>query len=854
MLFRRTFPVLACVLVWASVGAAWDVINESIPQVWLRALEPEKLPPLTYPAYFDELDKARLQLDRGYYRTALYTIHSAQHVDPIDAAIIRGQALINLERYAQAVQVLSDPRIAESPGVQVLRARALRGLGRLQQARKELEAHLEQHANSIEGRFELGAVCEQMGDLDAARSVYGWFVEEPQDFLGQWQASLRGQATPAGGPLEDAAKVTFIASGIDRWATLNGAYQKWPQLHDVLIGMFVRAYDVIDREYWPARLAAAHYFHERDDATKALEELQVVLQFNPNSIPAHQLLGRIMLDRFDFDATERAIRAIRQVNRDSIHADLLQARNLLRQRRPEDATRPLARVLERQPQNIQALGLLAASQALRLQDQQARQTLDLVEQIAPDDATAYFEVAEQLAAMRQYPRAAQMYQIAIDRAPWWTAPRNGLGLLYTQSGDDDLALAVLDAAHELDPFNLRTTNYLRLLDELAGYDRRETDHFIIVYRRSIDPILGELFAEYLENIHPQIVQVFNHQPDVKTIVEIYPTHDAFSVRTTGSPWIGTVGASTGRVIAVVAPRAGRQTMGTYNWASVLRHEYTHTVTLSATENRIPHWMTEGLAVVEEHSPLKWEWIPMLYHAVTHDELFSMEGLTWGFVRPRRPIDRPLAYAQSYWVCTYIIERYGREKMLEMMELARRGHTEQELFTLGLGISRSQFTEQFKQWAWEQVSGWGYDEATSARYEELREQGEAMIKARQFEQAIEIWEEIARIRPVDALPHQRLAGLYLLPQVNRPEKAIVHLVRLHEVELKDNRYAKRISRLYRDLGKTDRALEFAWQAIYVSPYDLDAHQLLAELYELLEDVQALETQRTRIQTIKQMSRE
>ena len=57
-------------------------------------------------------------------------------------------------------------------------------------------------------------------------------------------------------------------------------------------------------------------------------------------------------------------------------------------------------------------------------------------------------------------------------------------------------------------------------------------------------------------------------------------------------------------------------------------------------------MTEGLAVVEERSPLRWDWVPMLYNAVKKKQLFTMEGLTWGFVRPKRPIDRQLAYAES----------------------------------------------------------------------------------------------------------------------------------------------------------------------------------------------------------------
>jgi alkylation response protein AidB-like acyl-CoA dehydrogenase len=70
----------------------------------------------------------------------------------------------------------------------------------------------------------------------------------------------------------------------------------------------------------------------------------------------------------------------------------------------------------------------------------AAEVLAQIDALSPDDARGYYEVAEQLAAMRQYPRSEAMYQVAIERAPWWTQPRNGLGLLYTQSGDDEAAL------------------------------------------------------------------------------------------------------------------------------------------------------------------------------------------------------------------------------------------------------------------------------------------------------------------------------------------------------------------------------------------------------------------------------
>ena len=41
---------------------------------------------------------------------------------------------------------------------------------------------------------------------------------------------------------------------------------------------------------------------------------------------------------------------------------------------------------------------------------------------------------------------------------------------------------------------------------------------------------------------------------------------------------------------------------------------------------------------------------------------------------------------------------------------------------------------------------------------------------------------------------------------------------------------RVGRLYRDLGKFDDAARYALLAVYTSPYDLSAHQLLKEIDE------------------------
>ena len=826
--------VIASVYVHAPARAQ-DLVRQTAPFKWLDPVLPEDLPELNYPAYANDLDKAKLEAFTGRYKRSLFTLLKVKDADPVELALVKGTSLSAIGRREEAVEALSSPQVKDDPRVQVMRATVLAELGQTAEAIELLGANLEAHPQSLAGRYQLGVVYELAGDLEKARDAYGWFVAEPQNFLEKWQRD-RERA------FDNAADVTTIGRAIDRWATLSGSYQKLPELHDALLNVFVRAYDVIDRAHWPARVASAEFYLSHDNDYQAKLELAAALKANPNDVRSLALVGRIALAEFDFDRADAATDAIRKVDADAVEANLLEARNMLQQRRPHDAAKPIEQVLSKQPDHLEALGLQAAVYALQLRDDKTADVLKRVEKLDPDNASAYLEVAEQLAAMRQYPRSAQMYKVAVERAPWWTAARNGLGLLYTQSGDEDEAKKVLDAAFVLDPFNLRTLNYLRLLDDLSKFARKETEHFVVMYDATYDPLIPEYFADYLESIHPDLAKTFAHEPAVKTYIEVFPTHDAFSVRTTGSPWIGTVGASTGRVIALVSPRRGEATMGAFNWAQVLRHEYAHTVTLSATDNRIPHWMTEGLAVLVEDAPLRWEWVPMLYNAVTKDELFTMDSLTWGFVRPKKPTDRSLAYAQSFWICRYIQETWGHDALLRMLEEFKLGASEEDVFQKVLGKGRTEFTSDFFAWADREVSTWGYDEETSKKYKTLRERGEGLIKSRQHAEALKVWQEIAQIRPVDALPHQRLAGLYLAKEINQPEKAIEQLKALHAVELNDNRYAKRIARLYRDTNKLQEAAHFALQAVYVDPYDLDAHKLLAEVYEKSGEARGLQRER------------
>jgi hypothetical protein len=223
-------------------------------------------------------------------------------------------------------------------------------------------------------------------------------------------------------------------------------------------------------------------------------------------------------------------------------------------------------------------------------------------------------------------------------------------------------------------------------------------------------------------------------------------------------------------------------------------------------------------------------VPMLNDAVKKNQLFPLDQLTWAFVRPKRPIDRQLAYAESYWTVCYVEEKYGHDTMLKMLADCRDAEPQEVFFPKETHRSPTDFLADFKIWCNKQVDGWGYDPATTAKYNALRKTGDAQIAAKQFTDAIPTWEQIAKLRPVDKLPQERLAGLYLAT-LNH-DQAVTHLIRLQQVELMNNRYAMRIARLMRDDQNWKDEAKYALDSVYINPSDIQAHELLAQADEKL----------------------
>ncbi|MGB0714420.1 MAG: peptidase MA family metallohydrolase, partial [Phycisphaerae bacterium] len=660
------------------------------------------------------LRDARSLLWRGHYLDAEKALASLQteaagtsrtalELNQIRAGLAEAQ--LRLGKYDQALETVG-PVWTGDLATELVRARLQRLSGSYDAGMVTLKRLVTEHPLAPTPRLALAELQEYLGLREDAIETYAWFEPLVVD-----NADLK----------KDAAWLTDVAKGFYRYSVLTQENVPDRTRH-VLQNMLQVAYGLVDRQYWPARLAAAELLREKysnDETDGSVSDYKAALEINENLSEAHIGMGKIYLSRWDFESVDKVVEAVLAVNPKDVEGIRLKAAKLIIERRYPEAMEAAREALAINPRDLEALGILAGAAACRHDMTFVENVRQDFEKIAPRSSIFNRRLGDALGGIRQYAASEVAYLRAIERDPTDANVRAELGLMYMQWGDEGKARSALEGAWSLDQYNERSKNTLDLLDSLDDFDVHETDHFIIKYEQKRDPGLGEIFGHYLESIYQDLIDDYAFELQDKTIIEIFPTQPSFAVRITGKPWIHTVGACTGRVIAMASPRESTELSGPYNFASVLKHEFTHTVTLAATRNRIPHWFTEGLAVYQEDSARSFLWMRLLAEAIRRNELFTLESIDWGFIRPRRPTDRQMAYAQSEWMCEYIVERFGYDRINEMLALYREGKTQREVIEQILKISPESFSTDFAAWAERDASNWCFDLTAPEDVQQLR---------------------------------------------------------------------------------------------------------------------------------------
>ena len=134
-------------------------------------------------------------------------------------------------------------------------------------------------------------------------------------------------------------------------------------------------------------------------------------------------------------------------------------------------------------------------------------------------------------------------------------------------------------------------------------------------------------------------------------------------------WTGGVAFTQYGIIAIgIATDAASVAWG----KGAIAHELTHLVVYQVTANpynNLPTWLDEGLAMYSEGA-LDASFANALYTAQKNNTLISVRSLTSPF--SAYADQAVLAYAESYAIVAYLIEQYGRDKMLELLNLFGQG--------------------------------------------------------------------------------------------------------------------------------------------------------------------------------------
>jgi tetratricopeptide (TPR) repeat protein len=690
-------------------------------------------------------------------------------------------------------------------------------------------------------------------DYDGELGAVDWLLAaQAWEDLGQYPraiqmlAPIREQVRDNFKNLNTAADLTAAAEAVIMLARLEGRPAADFHLANKLLS---KARDELDPLYWPAYVAEAELLMAKGNPREAMEAVGQALSLNPKSSEAWYLFGSMRCRFFDFDAANRAVRELREINPEHPLADALAVAIALRQKDVATAQEVIGPALERYPAHRELLALHTAVQAMTYDDAAKQTALETFAKLAPGNPLAEHAVGKALSDARQYALAEPHLKRAIEMMPGWSEPQLALGELYVQWGKLDEAAAQLRAASSLDPFHKQITNQLTLVQEMLAYDVIETEQFIVRYLPGIDEVLARDVALHMGDMVEQFIERFQHDPPALTQVDLMPDDQHFAVRVTGMPDIWTIAACTGDVIAMTPPRPGpKRAYGPYNWLNVMGHEYAHVVNLSQTTNRVPHWFTEGCAVNMETTGRLWSQYQLLAECYNNDLLFEYDEINWGFIRPTEPYHRSLAYAQSAWIKEYIETTFGWDKAIAMLDLYNRGVGEHETIRRVFGTDVESFMAGFLVWAGEQVESWGMathgveiDDAELADI--LATQDATQIDSDRLEQAltnhpdeplllqinakraisgnddalaIEAIKAYQASRPVDPWSDRQLARIAL--KSGDSATAIEALQKLDTIEGNTPEYAVELARVYRGQKRYDQALHFAERALLREPYN------------------------------------
>ena len=306
----------------------------------------------------------------------------------------------------------------------------------------------------------------------------------------------------------------------------------------------------------------------------------------------------------------------------------------------------------------------------------------------------------------RYVEAAEMSQKALELdSEYWPAFHT-LGINLLRMGRDEEGREYLQKSYEKDPFNIWVVNTRKLLRYVdKNHEEYETERFHYRFPKSDAAVLRSFLVPLMEDAFTKLSEHYKVELDPPIHIDVFSKHQWFSAKIVGLGGFPATGACFGNVVALTTPKALPQ-----NWGAVAWHEFAHVVTLHATKNQIPRWLTEGLSVYEEgrdHPSWTRNFTREIADAYGSRRLLTIGELDSGFSKPKYPMQVLISYFQGCLVVDYITRTWSFDKVLGLLDGYREKKATTDIFREVLDLSLEEFDQQFFAWLDDWVRTNGY---------------------------------------------------------------------------------------------------------------------------------------------------
>jgi tetratricopeptide (TPR) repeat protein len=572
------------------------------------------------------------------------------------------------------------------------------------------------------------------------------------------------------------------------------------------------------------RVRWGRLLHERFNNKDAADLFNEALQRDPKNAQAYLGLALVSADGFDNKAVEEAKKAL-ELDPKLVEAHELMARLALEDYDSKAAAAEADEALKISPEALDAMATHAAIEVLA--DRSPDAWFAKVKQINPTYGEAYAIVAHHLTLNMRFQDSIGYYRKAIEADPKLWSARSELGIQLMRFGETEEPLQQLAMSYDNGYRDAATVNSLRLLDSFKNFVTFKDDATIIkLHKKEADLLLPYVRAE-LKRVIATYEKKYKMKLPGPVQVELYPDHEDFAVRTLGMPGLGALGVTFGEVVALDSP-SGRPP-GTYHWGETLWHEMSHVFILTATNSRVPRWFTEGLAVHEE-SQVAQGWgdrvSPEILVAIRDKKLLPVADLDRGFIRPEYPTQVVVSYYQGGKILDYVKERWGDDKILDMVHSYAQLKTTPDVIQQNLGMTAEEFDKVFMEWLYKDVgkSASSFDEWRN----KLKELAEA-AKAKNWDEVLAKGDAVRELYPdyvEGANPYEFMAEAHIAK--GDKEAAAQVLTEYEKIGGRNPNTLKELASLEQEKGDAKEAAATLQRINYIYPVDEDLHRKLCDL--------------------------